>query len=272
MLEVGVARRHVDKAAIQCEVRQIRKPDDPSTWTTYSEAMAAYRLNKEYAGIGFVFSTDDDIMGVDVDGCLNADGTLTDTGTNAVRHFGNSYCEVSPSGTGIKFLINAALPSDKSGKKNPKLDVEAYQSGRYFTVTGRRWPGSPSEIGEKQADLNEWFASVFSKRGPEDKKANKPTGTIFAGVTEIVDKASAAKNGDKFRQLWVGDCSQFGDDQSSADLSLYSMLVLWCGPDHRLIDECFRASGLTRDKWTEREDYRSATIQKAIDGCNDFYP
>lgn len=246
------------------------KSDDPSTWVSYSEAMAAYRRNKEFAGIGFVFTPDDDLMGVDVDGCLNPDGTVTDTGNDALRHFGDSYCEVSPSGSGLKFILHATLPGAKSGRKNPKLDVEAYQSHRYFTVTGRRWPGSPSEIREKQDDLNQWFKSVFPPAKVDDKTDRIPTVEVSATVHQIVDKASAARNGDKFRQLWAGDCSEFGDDQSSGDLSLCSMLAFWCGKNAGLIDEVFRASGLMRDKW-EREDYRSGTIEKAIAGCGETY-
>ena len=246
------------------------KANDSSTWVTYSEAIAAYGSNKEFAGIGFVFSAHDDIMGVDVDGCLHSDGSLTETGQNAVRHFGDSYCEVSPSGTGLKFIIRAALPKEDPRRKNPKLDVEAYQAGRYFTVTGRRWPGSPSKIVEKQGDLNQWFASVFPDRESPGKKDRTPATSVSATVQEIVEKASAAKNGDKFRQLWSGDCSGYGDDESSADLALCSILAFWCGPDDRLIDDCFRASGLMRDKW-ERDDYRAGTIQIAIDGCREYY-
>ncbi len=246
------------------------KTNDPTTWVTHSEAMAAYHQNKEYAGIGFVFCEDDGIMGVDVDSCLNADGSLTETGIKAVEHFGDSYCEVSPSGSGLKFIIQGTVPGGKSGRKNPKLDVEAYQSGRYFTVTGRRWPGSSSSILWKQKALDQWSESVFRSAKVDDKTDNTPATPVSAGVQEIVTKASASRNGDKFRQLWAGDCSEFGDDQSSADLSLCSMLAFWCGGNANLIDEVFRASGLMREKW-EREDYRTGTIKKAVDGCREFY-
>ena len=221
--------------------------NNPSTWSSYSQAMASFRQNKEYAGVGFMFSADDDLTGVDVDGCILDDGTLTDTGRAAVRRFGDSYCEVSPSGTGLKFLIRGHLPCDKAGRKNPKLDVECYQSGRYFTVTGRLWEGSQSCILNKQDDLNQWFADVFGTAKTDDKNDKSPSTPFFATVQEIVDKASASKNGDRFRRLWAGDCGDHSDDHSSADLALCSMLAFWCGRDPRLIDDCFRASGLGCD-------------------------
>jgi hypothetical protein len=259
------------KPPINAKTGNEAKTNDPTTWVTYSEAMAAYRLKKEYAGVGFVFCDDDGIMGVDVDGCLWPCGSLTPTAEAAVQHFGDSYCEVSPSGAGLKFIIQATIPGGKSGRKNPKLDVEAYQSGRYFTVTGRRWPGSSSSILWKQKALDQWSESVFRSAKVDDKTDNTPATPVSAGVMEIVEKASASRNGDKFRKLWAGDCSEFNDDQSSGDLAFCSMLAFWCGGNANLIDEVFRASGLMREKW-EREDYRTGTIKKAVDGCREFYP
>jgi hypothetical protein len=258
------------KPPINAKTGDEAKTNDPETWVSYSEAMNAYRQHKEYAGIGFVFCDDDGIMGVDVDGCVNTDGSLTETGIKAVQHFGDSYCEVSPSGSGLKFVIQASISGGKSGRKNPKLDVEAYQSGRYFTVTGRRWPGSSSSILWKQKPFETWFTEVFPSAKVDDKTDNTPVQPVSAGVQEIVEKASGSRNGDKFRQLWAGDCSEFGDDHSSGDLALCSMLAFWCGGNANLIDDVFRASGLMREKW-EREDYRTGTIKKAVDGCREYY-
>ena len=245
------------------------KSNDPTTWTSYPEAMAAYRRDKSYAGVGFVFSADDDLMGVDVDDCLEPAGTVSATGQQALQYFGSSYCEVSPSGTGLKFLIRGSIPGAKSGRKNCALDVEVYQATRYFTVTGRRWDSCPSEIGAFNGALDAWFNEVFPPAKPPEA-ARTPAVPASATVNEIIEKASAASNGDRFRQLWAGDCSRFGDDASIADLALCSMLSFWCGPDPKLIDECFRASGLMREKW-EREDYRRSTIAKALEGRGDFY-
>jgi len=49
------------------------------------------------------------------------------------------------------------------------------------------------------------------------------------------------------------------------------MLTFWCGPDPSRIGALFRQSGLAREKWAEREDYRERTIQAAIDQTREFY-
>jgi hypothetical protein len=79
---------------------------------------------------------------------------------------------------------------------------------------------------------------------------------------EIVEKAHAAKNGEKFARLWAGDTSDYGGDDSAADLALHMHLAFYTGGDHVRMDRLFRKSGLMRPKW-ERPDYSERTIAKA---------
>ena len=43
---------------------------DPQDWGYYEEAVAAYK-EQGYDGIGFVFTPEDDLCGVDLGGCLD---------------------------------------------------------------------------------------------------------------------------------------------------------------------------------------------------------
>jgi hypothetical protein len=87
---------------------------------------------------------------------------------------------------------------------------------------------------------------------------------------ELIEKAKRARNGDQFARLWAGDISDYGDDESRADLALCGLLAFWTGPDPTRIDTLFRQSGLMREKW-ERKDYRERTIKKALEGHTEFY-
>jgi primase-polymerase (primpol)-like protein len=58
------------------------------------------------------------------------------------------YAEVSPSGTGVHVIVRGAAPNRQDGK------VEAYSSGRYFTVTGRAISGHGLPPSERQEGLN----------------------------------------------------------------------------------------------------------------------
>ncbi len=245
---------------------------DPSIWASIDDALAAQqRFN--LAGIGFVFTPDDPFAGVDLDDCIDvASGVAAPWADEILDDFA-TYAEQSPSGTGIKLICKGSLPTTNTGTRRHFQTgmVEMYHCGRFFTITGRAWPGTPATINECGPQLNRLWDRI--RAGARDKQRKTPsTGPPSPGSAddaEIVQRAKAAKNGAKFEQLWAGRIDGF-TSQSEADLSLCNMLAFWCGADADAIDRLFRQSGLMRDKW-EREDYQSETIRKAIDGCPEFF-
>lgn len=86
-----------------------------------------------------------------------------------------------------------------------------------------------------------------------------------AGDDDLLAQARSAANGEKFRALFDhGDLSAHGDDHSAADLALCSMLAFWTKGDAAAIERLFGQSALVRDKWTQRPDYRTRTIQAVL--------
>jgi replicative DNA helicase len=86
---------------------------------------------------------------------------------------------------------------------------------------------------------------------------------------DIIGKARGSKIGFDFEDLYNGDISKHGNDDSRADLALCSYIAFYT-QDPAQIDRIFRSSGLYRDKW-EREDYRRRTIETAIRGKSEIY-
>lgn len=80
-----------------------------------------------------------------------------------------------------------------------------------------------------------------------------------------------AANGAEIRRLWEGDTSAY-KSQSEADQALCNHLAFWCQGDTARMDALFRQSGLCRDKWTDREDYRTRTLEKAKEQCHYYDP
>jgi putative DNA primase/helicase len=105
---------------------------DPKTWADYSEAVKAHK-ELGYHGIGFVFTPEDDLCGVDLDGCLDSQTGEIERWAQEIVGELDSYTEISPSGTGVHVLVRAELPKGR----NRKGRFEAYDRGRYFTITGR---------------------------------------------------------------------------------------------------------------------------------------
>src|SRR5829696_494744 len=134
------------------------KSTNPKTWTGYEEAVRA-RKEYGYDGIGFVFTPEDDLCGVDLDKCLNPETGEIELWAWAIIEELNSYTEISPSGTGVHILLRGELPAGR----NRKGRFEAYDRGRYFTITGNQLSGSPQSIEDRQEELRDVVRRVFGE-------------------------------------------------------------------------------------------------------------
>ena len=244
--------------------------DRPETWGTYEEAVRA-SIEHGHDGVGFVFTEEDPYGGVDLDKCRDPEsGEIEDWARELIEHLG-SYTELSPSGTGVHILVKAKLPP--SGRR--KGQVEMYDSGRFFTVTGKHLPSTPSKIKERQAEVEVLHRRLFglTNRDTNGHGSHGPSNDL--SDAEILARAKQAANGKAFEKLWAGDASEF-PSKSEADLALCSHLVFWTGGDPGRVDKLFRQSGLYRPKWDERHygdgrTYGQATVEKALEGATEFY-
>ena len=224
------------------------RSDNPGTWGTLVEAREAVR-EKDYDGIGFVFTAEDPFCGVDLDGCLDPEtGEVEPWALKIVEQL-DSYTEISPSGAGLHVLVRAELPEGG----NRKSKIEMYDRGRFFTVTGQRLNGTSHLIEERQTQVEALHARLF----PPPQK--EPPATSEAAATdhdlsdeEILRRAMYAANGERFASLWTGNHSGYASD-SEADLALCSMLAFWTGPDEERIASLFAKSGLAREKWNREQ-------------------
>ena len=251
--------------------------DEPrrTEWTTFDEA-AQVLAQGDYSGIALVLT--DGVCGIDIDGRRE-----DDTEVQAVIRQFSSYTELSPSGEGLHILFMLApekLPegftedySKRYYKKNSSNNIECYlpniSKARYFTFTGN--PIHDTTI-KDCTEVLPAFLDAYMQRPTKAAKKALATPALPASVlsdSEVIQKASTAKNGNNFKRLYDGDYSDYGS-QSEADMALCSHLAFWCGGDLDQIDRLFRQSGLMRDKWN-RDDYRSSTIQTAISSTTELY-
>lgn len=108
--------------------------DNPHTWSSFAAAHQALKTDSSYDGLGLVIPPG--IVGVDLDDCIGTEG-LTEEAKMLIAML-PSYCEKSPSGTGVKLLVAGNL-SDKLAKTNHSKGVELYDgssTSRYFAITG----------------------------------------------------------------------------------------------------------------------------------------
>jgi hypothetical protein len=251
------------------------RPNDPSTWGTWDQIVnKPPDQGKEFDGIGYFFHEDDGYTGTDLDDAIDPEtGELKPWAQEKVDKL-SSYTETSPTQTGVKIVARGRKPSDKRCKtKYADGEVEMYHKARFFCLTGQRWPGTPEGVEERTQQIAEVYNEVFAK--PEKEKARAPQSeTPTLADDELLDKARAAKNGDKFARLYDGDTSDYGDDDSSADQALCNMLAFWTDKDAARMVRLFRGSGLMREKWDERrgeKTYGQKTIEEACAFVQETY-
>ncbi|HLK59971.1 MAG TPA: hypothetical protein VKU00_25650 [Chthonomonadaceae bacterium] len=240
--------------------------NNPKTWTTYKEALAAFQSGK-WAGIGFELGGTPFVC-IDLDASVGEDGSLSETASWVVPLF-NSYTEVSQSGRGLHVFFRA----DKTGyKTHIQKGRELYLDGKFIAMTGHRWEGTPASIEERQGELyglyKTWFPPV-EKKPAERAKSSAPVSMSHA---ELIEKIRGSNQGAKFASLFdQGDISAY-PSHSEADEALCCIFAWWTDRDAVQIDAIFRMSALYRDdKWGKRADYRERTIAFAIANCDGGY-
>jgi hypothetical protein len=130
---------------------------DSATWTTFDAAHEAYQRSSHLVGVGFVFTKDAPFAGVDLDRCLDEQGNFL-WGQEIVEQLA-TYTEVSPSGRGVKLFLRAKKPAFARCRRDgfgPERDgeIEIYDQGRFFVVTGRRLEHLPADVAERQAEFD----------------------------------------------------------------------------------------------------------------------
>lgn len=139
----------------------------PSTWTTYEEAVKAAKARKD-DGVGYVFSADDPFTGIDLDDCIDDDGNVAMWALEIVNDM-MSYTEISPSGHGLKIWVEGSIPSSVKQPYHTGK-IEMYDRARYFTVTGRRFGGTPLEI----RNVNGSLTALYERVKPQPKEPDAP--------------------------------------------------------------------------------------------------
>lgn len=242
--------------------------DNRDSWGSFEVVTRLYsQQQKSFDGIGFVFSLEDDLCGVDFDDCVY-DGVLSEERSAWIEKF-DSYTELSVSGTGLHVIVRGTWGK---GRRRKDPDVEVYDRLRYFTFSGRSW-GESRPIRWRQSELEEFKAQLF----PEPQSTTRAVSvSVTKPTNELLSLAFASRNGDSIERLYHGAIGEYGGDDSAADLALCSKLAFWSGGNPVVLDEMFRGSRLYREKWNKRHSadgrtYGQMTIDKALEGCTQFY-
>jgi len=148
---------------------------DPDTWRDYATALRTWEENEHIAGVGRVIGEDEDYVGVDLDDCIDpATGEVLPWAERILERLG-TYCEISPSLTGVKAWVKA--PELARSYKKPGIEI--YCGRRYFTSTGLTL-GEPVPIRDAGAEL----AAII---GEEFPAVGGRLSTTYDGPKNVID-------------------------------------------------------------------------------------
>ena len=228
---------------------------DSETWRSFEDAVADGR------GLGFVLSSGDPYVGVDLDKCRDPETGVVEKWAREIVEDLDGYVEISPSGTGFHIFVRGKIP--KGGRRGR---VEAYSIERYFAMTG---DGLKRAIPERQEQLDRFHRKHLEAAlsTPQNSTATASPSSMLSD-DEIIEKLLRESSG-KGKRLMDGDTGDYENDESRADLALVSKLHFY-SQDFEQVDRLFRRSGLYREKW-ERSDYRHRTFMKAANSTTEVW-
>jgi hypothetical protein len=246
------------------------EPADPRV-DPVDQSTAELLANASF-GVGLLIG--DGVGFIDLDHCA-VNGVWLPGVQAIVDRFPGAYVEVSQSGTGLHiiFMYTGPRPAHGTRATIDGVTVELYTADRYCAITGTRAQGDAAvnHTAALHALIGQHFAATSSAPGSEwttepiDGRERVADEEIIAVGMRMHSAAATFGSRASFSDLWGGDTSAFGGDESRADSALAGHLLFLTGGDCARTLELMQHEdcGLRRDKWN-RSDYLERTILFAL--------
>lgn len=246
----------LSKRPIDCNTGNYAESDNPETWTTFDKALEYVR---EHGGTTIAYALDgkDKIACLDFDECYDENRLPNETVKEALSKCGATYTEHSLSGEGFHILGKTNGMDLRTFSKDGSL--EFYQKAHFISLTGNGTVYTKLESFDTP-EMKELLSRKCEKREEWKGVCKGINGLSTMSDKDVVEKASEAKNGDKFKRLYAGEDLQ--NNHSNSDMSLMNILAYWCNGDKEQMLRIFATSGLFRPN--KSPDYYEGTAIKAL--------
>jgi hypothetical protein len=251
------------------------KSNDPKTWGSYADAVAAIVAGKA-DGVGYMLA-DDDLDAVDLDHCHDPQtGTIDAWAQKEIEAANGAYIEVTVSGKGLRILGVGAggelgrkwkIPNTANGAA-----IEVYRrTNRYITISGAQISGG-SELTNIDAVLDD-IASRFDcqKPAPIPMRTQATNGPISTDIeTIIVSGAPLGTRSEMFAKVVALASAGYSVDEIYGKLAAHSDGIASKYPKHlrKEVERCFYKWSRANPKRAtsgEEPEWPDVTVDK--DGC-----
>lgn len=239
-------------------------------WSSFNHVDEILKNNDLYEGIGFVLNKNDDYVVLDIDNAIDENGQINSD--LALEMTELTYCEMSPSGTGLHCFFKGELPEQRK-KKRSDLDIELYNDVRFITVTGEAI--GQSEICDEQEVLNNLVERYFKAEPKlETTFTYDPNHKSELSDDEVIDLMLKSKQKDKISDLLKGNYEKHFDSPSEAVQSLLHYLAFYTGKNQQQMENIFLNYNNLTDKWDSKRGnttWGQLELDKAISNQKEVY-
>lgn len=247
-----------NKRPVNCnsDKGEYAESDNPETWTTFDNALK-YLKEKGGTTIAYALDGKDNVSCIDLDHCYDENGQPSALAKDVLSKCGKTYVEKSVSGNGLHIFGKTEGMDIRSFSKDG--DLEFYQKEHFIAMTGDGTGYSRLESFDTP-EMKELLSRKCEKREEWKGVCKGVNGLSTMTDRDVVEKASNAKNGDKFKRLYAGE--DLRNNHSNSDMSLMNLLAYWCNGDKEQMLRIFATSGLFRPN--KSPDYYEGTAIKAL--------
>ena len=285
--------RFINWKAVQNGDRTEKLPCDPHGNTIDAHDQRFHLTHAAAAATGlpvaYAMRDEDNWFFLDLDKCLQDDGQWRAEALAIWQSFPGCWGEVSQSGRGLHIMGRCDASKLKDRKHRWDGWLEFYTGGRFIAFGSTGW----QPVGGQAAEYD-WTGQLLKIVPQKTVLGDLPVGvdptyTGPADDAELIRKALAAAGSAgsafglkaSFADLWEARVEALAKvypgavegtfDHSAADAALLTHLAFWTGKDMPRMDRLFRQSGLMRDKYRDRADYRTESVGNAARLCKKVY-
>jgi hypothetical protein len=196
--------------------------NNPATWGTHEQAVARAQRSG-LPGVGFVLTEGDSLTGADLDDVRDPETGAMEPWAAEIVSLGETYCEISPSGRGLRFFWDGKI--DQALVHKP-AQIEVYGRGRYLTVTGDHVRGTPDSIQpapKTEAALRARFEQFTVKSKKKVATTISPESIPFTSKTaeeeRVRDALRFIRTDD--RATWIAVGMALNDEFGNRGLDLF---------------------------------------------------
>lgn len=224
----------------------------PNTWHSHSDCLAAL---SSFSGLGFVFTSSDPYVGIDVDGARQHE---------LIERF-DTYAELSPSGNGLHIIGKVDRPLAR-GRKNDATGIEVYDKSRYFTMTFNAVNDAPIRFIDADYVLSTYFPDVKQQKLARTSRGGQIEALEAVTVNKALDVRKVLAKAFKHDNFKVENKARFNGnldydagDASKARYHLIKLFFYHLG-NVRDVFTMLMASALPKDDWFEERCNRPKIV------------